>query len=91
MTTLVIVTVIGHITIFPKTQSITTEATIIGEINGNSDVYYIKMRDDGKLLEIKGNEQVYEEINIQSLETVPEIIHALQDYYDSKGGSWKFE
>ena len=49
------------------------------------------MRDDGKILEIEGDETVYEEIDIHSLKTIPEVVHALQDYYESKGGAWKME
>lgn len=46
---------------------------------------------DGEILELEGDEAVYEEIDIASLKTVPEVIHALQDYYESKGGTWKNE
>lgn len=89
--TLIVVSLVGFI-LFPTTsQSITSEATITCELNGESEVFYIKMRDDGKILEIEGNESVYEEIDINSLKTVPEVIHALQDYYESNGGTWKFE
>lgn len=85
---LIVVSLVGFI-LFPTTsQSITTEATITCELNGESEVYYIKMRDDGKILEIEGDEAVYEEIDINSLKTVQEIIHALQDYYEDHGGTW---
>lgn len=78
--------------LFPTTsQSITSEATIACELNGEREVFYIKMRDDGKILEIEGDEAVYEEIGINSLKTVPEVIHALQEYYESNGGTWKIE
>lgn len=88
---LIVVSLVGFI-LFPTTsQSITSEATITCELNGESEVFYIKMRDDGKILEIEGDEAVYEEIDINSLKTVPEVIHALQDYYESNGGTWKFE
>lgn len=89
--TLIVVSLVGFI-LFPTTsQSITSEATITCELNGESEVFYIKMRDDGKILEIKGDEAVYEEIDINSLKTVPEVIHALQEYYESNGGTWEFE
>lgn len=89
--TLIVVSLVGFI-LFPTTsQSITSEATITCELNGESEVFYIKMRDDGKILEIEGDEAVYEEIDINSLKTVPEVVHALQDYYESNGGTWKFE
>lgn len=87
--TLVVTALIGFL-LFPTTsQSITTESTIICELNGETEIYYIKMRDDGEIIEIAGNEEVYEEIDIDSLKTVPEVIHELQDYYESKGGTWK--
>lgn len=89
--TLIVVSLVGFI-LFPTTsQNITSEATITCELNGESEVFYIKMRDDGKILEMEGDEAVYEEIDINSLKTIPEIIHALQDYYESNGGTWKFE
>lgn len=88
---LMIVSLVGFV-IFPATsQSITTEASITCELNGESEVFYIKMRDDGQILEIEGDEAVYKEIDINSLKTIPEVIHALQDYYESNGGTWKFE
>ena len=45
------------------------------------------MKDNGEIIEKKGNEEIYKEIEITSLKSVPEIVHALQDYYESKGGS----
>lgn len=88
---LIVVALIGFI-LFPTTsQSITMESTITCELGGETEVFYIKMRDDGKILEIEGDETVYEEIDIHSLKTIPEVVHALQDYYESKGGAWKME
>ncbi len=65
----------------------TTQSTIICELNGEEETYFVKIRDDGVILEKKGNEEVFETIDIDSLHTVPETVHALQDYYESKGGS----
>lgn len=89
--TLIVVALVGFL-LFPTTsQSIATQSTITCELDGETEVFYIKMRDDGEILEIEGDEAVYEEIDIASLKTVPEVIHALQDYYESKGGTWKIE
>ena len=91
MFVLIVVALIGFI-LFPTTsQSITMESTITCELGGETEVFYIKMRDDGNILEIEGDETVYEEIDIHSLKTIPEVVHALQDYYESKGGAWKME
>ena len=88
---LIVVALIGFI-LFPTTsQSITMESTITCELGSETEVFYIKMRDDGKILEIEGDETVYEEIDINSLKTIPEVVHALQNYYESKGGAWKME
>lgn len=67
------------------------ESTITCELGGKTVVFYIKMRDDGKILEIEGDETVYKEIDIHSLKNIPDVVHALQDYYESKGGSWNME
>ena len=39
------------------------------------------------MTERKGDEKIYKEIKIDSLKSVPEVVHALQDYYEEKGGS----
>ena len=88
---LIIVSLAGFILSPTTFQSITSEATITCELNCKSEIFYIKMRDDGKILEIEGDEAVHEEIGINSLKTVPEVIHALQDYYESNGGTWEIE
>lgn len=66
---------------------ITTQSTIVGELNGEEETFFIKIRDDGVILEREGNEEIFEAIDIDSLHTVPEIVHALQDYYESQGGT----
>ena len=85
--TIIVVAIIGNFTIFPKSHNLTTEATIVCELDGKVETFYIKMKDNGEIIEKKGNEEIYKEIEITSLKSVPEIVHALQDYYESKGGS----
>lgn len=87
----VTVAILG-ILFFPgSSQAVTTEATMTCTLNGETEVYYIKMRDDGKILELKGDEAVYAEIGIDTFQTIPEVIHALQAYFESNGGTWEFE
>ena len=85
--TIIVVAIIGNFTIFPKSHNLATEATIVCELDGKVETFYIKMKDNGEIIEKKGNEEIYKEIEITSLKSVPEIVHALQDYYESKGGS----
>ena len=85
--TIIVVAIIGNFTIFPKSHNLATEATIVSELDGKVETFYIKMKDNGEIIEKKGNEEIYKEIEITSLKSVPEIVHALQDYYESKGGS----
>ena len=85
--TIIFVTIIGNFTIFPKSHNLTTEATIVCELEGKEETFYIKIKDNGEITEKKGNEKIYKEIDIDSLKSVPEVVHALQDYYESKGGS----
>ena len=85
--TIIVVTIIGNFTIFKKSHNLTTEATIVCELNGEEETFYIKIKDDGEILERKGDEKIYKEIKIDSLKSVPEVVHALQDYYEEKGGS----
>lgn len=87
MITIIFVAIIGNFTIFPKSHNLTTETTIVCELDGKVETFYIKMKDNGEVIEKKGNEKIYKEIEITSLKSVPEIVHALQDYYESKGGS----
>ena len=87
MITIIFVAIIGNFTIFPKSHNLTTETTIVCELDGKVETFYIKMKDNGEIIEKKGNEKIYKEIEITSLKSVPEIVHALQDYYESKGGS----
>lgn len=85
--TAIIIAIIGNFTIFPQSHNLTTQSTIVCELNGIEEIFYIKIRDDGKIIEKEGNEEVYNEIGIDSLKSVPEVVHTLQDYYESKGGS----
>lgn len=85
--TIIFVAIIGNFTIFPKSHNLTTETTIVCELDGKEETFYIKMKDNGEIIEKKGNEKIYKEIDITSLKSVPEVVHALQDYYESKGGS----
>lgn len=85
--TIIFVAIIGNFTIFPKSYNLTTETTIVCELDGKEETFYIKMKDNGEIIEKKGNEKIYKEIDITSLKSVPEVVHALQDYYESKGGS----
>ncbi len=85
--TIIFVAIIGNFTIFPKSHNLTTEATIVCELDGEKEAFYIKIKDNGEIIEKRGNEEIYKEINIDSLKSVPEVVHALQDYYESKGGS----
>lgn len=85
--TIIFVAIIGNFTIFPKSHNLTTESTLVCELDGKEETFYIKMKDNGEIIEKKGNEEIYKEIGITSLKSVPEIVHALQDYYESKGGS----
>lgn len=87
MITIIFVAIIGNFTIFPKSHNLTTETTIVCELDGKEETFYIKMKDNGEIIEKKGNEKIYKEIDITSLKSVPEVVHALQDYYESKGGS----
>lgn len=87
MITIIFVAIIGNFTIFPKSHNLTTETTIVCELDGKEETFYIKMKDNGEIIEKKGNEKIYKEIDITSLKSVPEVVHALQDYYESKSGS----
>lgn len=87
MITIIVVAIIGNFTIFPKSHNLTTESTIVCELDGKEETFYIKMKDNGEIIEKKGNEEIYKEIGITSLKSIPEVVHALQDYYESKGGS----
>lgn len=87
MITIIFVAIIGNFTIFPQSHNLTTETTIVCELDGKEETFYIKMKDNGEIIEKKGNEKIYKEIDITSLKSVPEVVHALQDYYESKGGS----
>ncbi len=89
--TIVLVAFVGYFTVFPKSYNLTTEASITCELEGIEEKFYIKIREDGKIIEKKGNEEIYNEIDIQSFKTAPEVIRALQDYYESKGGSWNMK
>lgn len=85
---LIIVAVIGYFAGGSNySYGTTTQSTIICELNGEEETFFIKLRDDGMIIEKKGNKEVFEAIDIDSLHTVPEIVHALQDYYESQGGS----
>lgn len=85
--TIIFVAIIGNFTIFPKSHNLTTEATIVCELDEREEIFYIKIKDNGEIIEKRGNEEIYKEINMDSLKSVPEVVHALQDYYESKGGS----
>jgi hypothetical protein len=86
--TVIVVAAIGYFANFSNfSQPITTQTTLICEIDGVEERYYIKVRDDGKILERTGNEEVYNEINIEEFTTLPEIVHAFQEYYESKNGT----
>lgn len=85
--TVILVAIIGNFTVFPKSYNLTTEATIVCELDGKEEIFYIKIKDDGEIIEKKGNEKIYKEIDINSLKSVPEVVHALQNYYESKGGT----
>lgn len=85
--TIIVVAIIGNFTIFPKSHNLTTEATIVCELDEREEIFYIKIKDNGEIIEKRGNEEIYKEINMDSLKSVPEVVHALQDYYESKGGS----
>lgn len=89
---LIIVSVIGYFAGGSNySYGITTQSTIICELNGEEETFFVKIRDDGVILEKTGEEEVFEAIDIDSLHTVPEIVHALQDYYESQGGSARTE
>ncbi len=85
--TVLFVAIIGNFTIFPKSHNLTTEATIVCELDGKQEDFYIKIKDNGEIVEKKGNEEIYKEIDMDSLKSAPEVVHALQEYYESKGGS----
>lgn len=85
--TIIFVAIIGNFTIFPKSHNLTTETTMVCELDGKEEIFYIKIKDDGEIIEKKGNEKIYKKIDVDSLKSVPEVVHAFQDYYESKGGS----
>lgn len=88
--TLAVATVIGYFTVFPKSHNLTTQTTVICELDGREEKFYIKIRDDGKIIEKSGNEEIYDQIGIDSMKSAPEVAHALQEYYESRGGSCRF-
>lgn len=88
--TLAAAAVIGYFTVFPKSHTLTTQTTVICELDGREETFYIKIRDDGKIIEKSGNEEIYGEIGLDSMKSASEVAHALQEYYESRGGSWRF-
>ena len=51
--TIILVAIIGNFTIFPKSHNLTTEATINCELNGKEEIFYIKIKEDGEIIEKK--------------------------------------
>lgn len=87
---LVIVVTIGHFMgVSQASYNLTNQATIICELDGQEETFHVEIRDDGKIVAKSGSEEVYEAIDIDSLKNVYEIIHALQEFYESRGGSWR--
>lgn len=90
MIALVIVVTIGYFMgVSQASYNLTNQATIICELDGQEETFHVEIRDDGKIVAKSGSEEVYEAIDIDSLKNVYEIIHALQEFYESRGGSWK--
>ena len=58
MITIIFVAIIGNFTIFPKSHNLTTETTIVCELDGKVETFYIKMKDNGEVIEKKGNEKI---------------------------------
>jgi hypothetical protein len=82
----IIVTTIGFLIIFPISHTTTTQTKIKCELNNSEEIYYIKVRDDGEILEKTGNEKIFNIIDISKLTTLSEMFHAIQDYYTNQNG-----
>lgn len=82
-----LVAMIGQLTGVINSNTITMQTYLHCEVNGEVEEFYIKIRDDGVILEKEGNEEIYNIVGIENYKTVPEIVHAFQDYYESIGGT----
>jgi len=88
LTAMIVVLTIGYFTVTPNfSQSTTMQTTLLCEIGDIEEVYFIKIRDDGKILEKSGNAEVLEDIKVDELNTLPEIVEAMREYYESQNGT----
>lgn len=70
-----------------QSDTVTTQARFQCELDGVTQEFYVVVRDDGEIIEMEGDPEVFEVVGASSCSSAPEIVHAFQDYYESRGGS----